>query len=220
MTRYFMSIALCIIAPLAPAEIVCSENIFSMQQQKLPTEGWHIKYDKNDFKIYNRKISGKKIREVLAMAELELSARRLFTAISDYDHYSEFMPYVKKSRVLQQENNKSQVFQELDFPWPIANRHYTIDLTADTTQSDQGHYFVSWSLAQKEPGLPKGKGVPLAINDGYWKLCTVGKNKTYVEYHIHTDPGGILPSWAVNKSNTKAVPDVFGAVEKRANSSL
>ena len=97
MTRYFMLIALCMIAPLAPAEIVCSENIFSMQQQQLPTEGWHLKSDKNDYKIYNRKISGKKIREVLALAELELSARQLFAAISDYDHYSEFMPYVKKA---------------------------------------------------------------------------------------------------------------------------
>lgn len=202
------------------AQRECDDNIFTSRQQQLPGEGWRTERNLDSIKIYNRKVDGSSIREMLALTTIEQPAWRLFAAVADYPDYPQFMPYVKKSRVLRQEESKSRVFQELGFPWPISNRHYTIELTADTTQSEQGHYFVSWTLSEAMLETPSGKGIQLKVDDGHWWFCTIGGNKTFVEYYINSDPGGLLPSWAVNRANSEAVPDVLKAVALRAGSSV
>ncbi len=202
------------------AQSECGQQVLDARPQHLSGEGWRIEREQDNLTIYNRKVDGSSIREMLALITIDQPARRLFASVADYANYPQFMPYVKKSRVLKEEDNKSWVFQQLDFPWPISDRHYTIELTADTTHSEQGHYFVSWTLSSRA-GLdaPRGEGLPLKVDDGYWRFCTIGENRTLVEYYINSDPGGLLPAWAVNQANARAVPDVLQAVAGRAGSS-
>ncbi len=173
-------------------------------------------HDREGMIIYNRKSAGSGINEVLALTKMERPASRLFAVVSGYPHYPLFMPYVIKSEVLQENENKVWVFQELDFPWPISNRYYTIELTTNKEQSAQGHYLISWTLAQTAQESIASKGVKLERDDGHWLFCTLGENQTFVEYYIHSNPGGILPSWVVNEANTRAVPEVLKAVRQRS----
>ena len=199
------------------AQSQCRIDMPETRHLQVTNEGWQIQNDQDNIKIYNRKIPGSDIREVLALTTINFPALRLFDTVSDYAHYKDFMPYVQKSEVLPPiQDHKIRISQELNFPWPISNRYYTIELTADTTQAHLANYAVSWTLSPEE--IPEDKGVQLKINDGYWLFCTVEENRTFVEYYIHTDPGGILPLWAVNLANTKAVPEVINAVQHRAAS--
>lgn len=194
----------------------CTNDIVTTRVQQLPQAGWQIERDQQKMKIYNRKTAGNPIREILVLTTIELPASWLFAAVSDYSRYPQFMPYVIKSEVVRQQDNKTWVFQELDLPWPIANRHYTIELTSNVSQQAQGHYLLNWTLSRiVQPSLA-GSGVKLEFDDGYWRFCSLGERTTFVEYYIHSDPGGLLPSWAVNQANTRAVPEVLKAVQRRA----
>lgn len=200
------------------AQSECDDNVLNARPQQLAGEGWRTERDQDNLTVYNRKVDGSPIREMLALTTIDKPAWRLFASVADYPNYPQFMPYVKKSRVLHEQGNRSRVFQQLDFPWPISDRYYTIELTADTTYSEQGHYFVSWTLSRAGLETPAGEGLPLKVDDGYWLFCTIGENRTFVEYYINSDPGGLLPSWAVNQANSRAVPDVLHAVARRADS--
>jgi hypothetical protein len=79
---------------------------------------------------------------------------------------------------------------------------------------------VFWALSEAILETPSGKGIQLKVDDGHWRFCAIGKSKTFVEYYINSDPGGLLPSWAVNQANTEAVPDVLKAVARRAGSAV
>lgn len=200
------------------APVQCRSGMLEARHQQITGENWELQNEHGGIKVYNREVPGSGVREVLALATINLPASRLFDTVSDYAHYRDFMPYVKRSEVQSPINDhkKIRVYQELDLPWPISNRYYTIELTRDTTQANLGHYSITWTLAHEE--IPKETGVQLKVNNGYWQFCTVGENMTFLEYYIHTDPGGMLPQWAVNQANNKAVPDVIHALQHRATS--
>ena len=197
------------------AQIPYDPDILTTRHQQVTELNWVLQNDHDGVIVYNREVKDSGIREVLAFTEIKLPAVVLFKTISDYAHYKDFMPYVQKSEVLPSiHDQKIRVYQKLVFPWPISNRYYTIELTPDTTQAHLGHYAVSWTLSNEE--MAEEKGVQLQINDGYWRFCAAADNLTFVEYYIHTDPGGLLPQWAVNQANTQAVIEVIQALQKRA----
>ena len=207
---------------LSPSVLAASKHCRSdinARQLQVTHEGWELHSDHGTIKVYNREVHGGGSREVLALTVINLPALKLFDTISDYAHHKDFMPYVKKSKVIpSSDDHQIRVYQKLDFPWPISSRYYTIELTSDNTNAHLAHYAISWTLSQDK--LPAEKGIQLEVNDGYWQFCTVAKNKTFVEYYIHTDPGGILPQWAVNQANTRAVPEVIRALQERAASGM
>jgi hypothetical protein len=109
------------------------------------------------------------------------------------------------------------VFQQLDFPFPISNRYYTIKLTAHDPAAAGDLFRVDWHLAEDLPTPRKGEGEPVLTNKGFWKLEALENGRrTHVTYYIHTNPGGALPAWIVNLANNAAVPRVIEAVRQRA----
>ena len=66
--------------------------------------------------------------------------------------------------------------------------------------------------------VPEKDGiVRVKINTGAWILAPLaGGKRTRITYRVSTNPGGSIPTWLANKSNTTAIPDLFKAVRKRA----
>ncbi len=177
-------------------------------------EGWKRVKERESLCVYARKLEGSPIRQVMAKSIIEASPQAVLNAITDYPHYTEFMPYVAHSAVLKQEAGAQWVFQQLRFPWPISDRYYTIKLTVDE-RPDPEYYRVNWVLAD-EPKR-EGEGEPTKENRGYWALRALeGRpGMTHVVYFVHTDPGGDLPPWIANLANKRAVPKVIDAVRRR-----
>ena len=76
---------------------------------------------------------------------------------------------------------------------------------------------TSLSLLVASLGFAAVQNIAPDSAPGAWILEPMGDGKkTRVTYQLHTHPGGSIPSWIANKSNTIAIPDLFKAVKTRS----
>jgi hypothetical protein len=142
---------------------------------------------------------------------------RLYTVITDYDRFIEFIPYVTNSRILRQEGEMGYVHQHLRFPGPVADRYYTITSSAAASRPRDNFFRVEWHLVPESsvivPAEEDEEGVVPSAFSGFWEL-TPSTNGTTTEavYSIHLDPGGVLPSWLVTPMMNRYLVQVVEAV--------
>lgn len=181
-----------------------------------PGPAWILESDRDGITVYSQKTEGSSIREVLAETTMPAPLEQVLKAIQDYRNYPKFMPYVEKSAVLKESEGKTLLFLQLGFPPPISDRFYTIVLQRAADPLDTEAVLVLWDIARDDLPRKKGQGIEVTINRGGWRLQPApGAGTTRILYYVHTDPGGILPAWAVNIANTVAVPKVIMGLKER-----
>jgi hypothetical protein len=119
----------------------------------------------------------------------------------DYDQY---MPKVVKSETTPGDGGAILNAQELDLPWPIGNRHFTVRLVEE--RSEDGGYSFKFDYV-------KGSG-NVEDTRGHWSI-EPWKGGSRVAYVLWTDPGGAIPKWALNRASRRTLPEVVTALRER-----
>lgn len=198
----------------------CEGKVSPDLEKLFPSQtDWEMVKETEELNVYNREVVGTSIREVLAIALVKSPSWRVFAAITDYEHYKDFMPYVEESQVSREKDHSLLNFQQLNFPFfLISDRYYTIELIEYKDQPEVGFYQVKWNLAESGKILKNGKGEPVRVNKGSWTLTPICSGKyTHVIYQLYTDPGGSLFDWMINLANNIAVPNIIKAVRDRVS---
>jgi hypothetical protein len=184
--------------------------------ETLTAHGWAFIEETEAVRTYNRESSRSRVREVVAKSVIDGPPWRAFAAVSDYDRYADFMPYVKQSETIRKEAGARWVFQHLVFFFPISDRSYTIKLSDVKSRPRDKFYCVEWSLADDSAANRDMPGIVPSVNDGLWILRPLEQGtKTDVTYFLHSDPGGWLPAGIIDRVNSMALPAVIRAVQKR-----
>jgi ribosome-associated toxin RatA of RatAB toxin-antitoxin module len=180
--------------------------------------GWYPVSERGGLRLYNRAVPGVAVPAALARVRIEVPPARLFSVITDYDRFAEFVPYVVRSRVVHREDGLRRVSQHLHFPGPVADRHYVIESRDRYTPFPQEHWRVEWRLVpETNRPAPDAEGITPAAFTGYWELAPVsGGAATDAIYSLHFDPGGALPAWLVTFAMNRYLPKVIDAVRARA----
>lgn len=180
--------------------------------------GWQAVSKRDGLRLYNRAMPGAGVPAALARVRIEVPPARLFTIITDYDRFAEFIPYVIHSQVVQREGELRRVSQHLRFPGPVADRHYVIESRNAITLFPQECWRVEWRLVpEKDLAVSSAAGVTPAAFTGYWELTpAAGGTATDAIYTLHFDPGGTLPAWLVTLAMNRYLPKVIDAVRARA----
>jgi hypothetical protein len=180
-------------------------------------EGWNEAAKKNGVTIYNRSRDGSDVKEVRATGVINAPNWVLKNVVDDVGRYKDFMPHTKESLVLRREGDSLITYQQIDAP-VVSNRDYTLRQRDESRRLPNGRiaYKKSWSLANHLGPPPKDGVVRVQVNEGYWLLEDIDGKKTKGTYYLHTNPGGSLPGFIINAANTKAIPDLFAAIEKAA----
>ncbi len=61
-----------------------------------------------------------------------------------------------------------------------------------------------------------GKASPIGFSKGGWLLVALDERSTYVEYFVHTDPGGRVPSSMASMFANKGVRENISAIQRFA----
>ena len=97
----------------------------------------------------------------------------------------------------------------------VSERDYVIEVKLTRGPSNAGTWKSEWTA--KPDGEPERDGVVrVKLNTGSWTIAPGATATTSrVTYALHTSPGGSIPDFVANKSNTVAIPKLIEAVTQR-----
>jgi ribosome-associated toxin RatA of RatAB toxin-antitoxin module len=217
-----LTVILAVIAVVATGEagLVSAAPVEQTGKVNSPGLDWTEAYHKNGLVIFTKDVA--EGRRVIAVSEVEVPPEAVFNVLVDFEHYPEFMPYVKESEVLSRTGDNEVVTYARIAPPFISERDYPLKvrLTRGSAGSDdkfKGSTFkVEWTALPE--AKPEVEGVVrIKLNEGSWLAEPLdGGRRTRLTYTLLTDPGGVIPDFVFNLSNTVAIPELFDAVRKRS----
>ncbi len=205
-------------APLILLLAACLLPMAVHAQAQAPVGPWRFVARSGDVETFRRRIEGSDVPAVRAHVGIHASPACVFQVISDYDHFDEFVPYVKRSRIVRSEAPTRWVYQRLSRPGPVSDRHYVIRIDDDLSRSERDVYRVTWAMSADAAGSLQDADaiVPAAMSGSWTLLPRDGSASTQATYTVHLDPGGgVLPAWLVTIGASQNLPRVMNAVRDR-----
>ncbi len=128
----------------------------------------------------------------------------VFKAVTDFDHYPEFMPNIVKVTSVNS-NNKDKRYR-FTLKVAIWNINYTLLLKSENKEDV---YSLEWEYLEGD----------IKDTSGSWSIRKYEKENNYslVFYRVRTDPGRFVPDWVADRLTTGSIPDLVEAVRKRSN---
>lgn len=167
--------------------------------------------------VLHRCHPGSPVDEVMIEARFRSAPERLYRLVNDYDAFADFIPDVAESRVLERHGTEQWVFHRLHFPGPVADRAYVMKSTGVTMPPPHPAWRVEWALSDRVfPRVDAAAGIRPVSFSGFWEIEPADDAATTsARYAVHSDPGGLLPAWLVERMTDRYVQQVVAAVRRR-----
>jgi ribosome-associated toxin RatA of RatAB toxin-antitoxin module len=129
---------------------------------------------------------------------IDAPVEKVFQVITDYDHYAEFLPEVRRIHTSDRKGNEVKVHYELEVMKTI---RYTLKM------QEHAPARVQWSFVE---------GEFMKDNRGSWTLEPAGEGKTRATYAIEMKFGALVPNAIVKVLVETSLPKMLDAFKKRA----
>jgi hypothetical protein len=179
-------------------------NVISVSAQ----EDWNLQKDKDGIKVYSAEVPDSKIRAIKVVATYNASPEEIADIVMDINTADEWVSHLKSSYLVKRvSQNELYYYAEVNLPWPASNRDFVAHLTR--TENIQSRTITIDGPAVT--GLvPEKKGIVRINNSvGKWIITPIDNNQVRVEYALHVDPAGSLPSWLVNMFSGETPMQIF-----------
>lgn len=121
-------------------------------------------------------------------------------------------------------SSEKLLYQYLDLPWPLQDRHWAIRLRGNAALAEKsGVWERHWKLdeAGMELARPKmgeryAEALMTPVNEGDWLLLSLGARDTLVIYQTRASLGGGVPDSAVEGWAFSGIAEVMEKMEKNA----
>lgn len=178
-----------------------------------PGPGWTQANRNPEIAIYTRD-GHAGAREVYAVAELDADPADVFAVLIDYERYTEFMPYTAETTVLERSDASHLAVYQRITPPLVDPRDYVMEVSLSLPASGQDAYTSHWSSTPD--AVPQRDGcVRVRVNSGSWSAEPLPDGRTRLVHRLQTHPGGSIPTWVANRSNTIVIPEMFRAIRRR-----
>jgi hypothetical protein len=155
---------------------------------------------------------GSSLQVSTVVARIDAPIQVVFGVVTDHDAFARLFHEIRRSVTVGAKGTRRIVFMDVDMPFPVANRHYEIELDqARSGPADRPCWESYWRY------LP-GSG-NIVDNHGRWELRGDGR-VTWLAYVAYVDPGGHVPAWTVNWAARKALPRMIESVREEASKRL
>ena len=163
-------------------------------------DGWELKKSAEDIRVFTRPVSGSKILEFRAEAEMPVRVASVLAALQDIAAGPRWLHRCLESRVVERLSDKELTFYQVNsLPFPAKSR----DAVYRATASFDGDGRVTILMRALPDALPETEHVRIPAAKGSYLLERLGDRSTRVTWTQLVDPGGALPSWIVNSLITE-----------------
>jgi hypothetical protein len=173
---------------------------------------WKLSTEKDGIKVYTSMVPDSKVKAIKVECDLNATPSQLVALVMDVTTAPDWVSHVKSAKLIKQVSpDELYYYTEVSLPWPAQNR----DFVAHLIVSQNSDTKVVTIDGPAVPGfVPVKKGiVRIDHSFGKWIITPAGPDQLHVEYSIHVDPGGSLPSWLVNMFATDAPLQIFRSLK-------
>jgi len=169
---------------------------------------WQLRTEKDGIKVYSSDVPNSKIKAIKVIGEFYTTPSQLAAVVMDVNTATEWVYHLKSSTLIKKVSaNELYYYAEVSLPWPAANRDFVAHLIANQNPQTK---VITIDGPAVSGYMPVKKGLVRIDNSiGKWIITPIGSNEVRVEYSIHVDPGGSLPSWLVNMFADEAPVQIF-----------
>ena len=173
---------------------------------------WKLSTEREGIKIYTGGVPGSTIKAIKVEAMFNATAAQLVALIMDVNTSPDWVYHTKSSKLIKQVSaSELYYYSEVSLPWPAANRDFVAHLIVTQNPDTKVITIDGPAVAGF---IPVKEGIVRIIDSkGKWIITPIGTNQIKVEYSIHVDPGGSLPSWLVNMFATEGPLKIFAGIK-------
>lgn len=156
---------------------------------------WETVYQVEGTRIIQPREGHAALWQATALLNWDVEPEALYRRIWAYENFAGSIPRVEKSVVLKAAGDRRWIYQQLDFPAPLRDRHYVLESTNEHSIPAQHIYQVAWRLSQRFPLPARERYVTVNAFTGCWNIRQQRYGGLNAIYSISLDPGGWIPHW-------------------------
>lgn len=185
-----------------------------------------------DAKVWNDVAAGKVARRivpgdpatVLGVGVLDVPREEAWLSLTD-DHLSAEIQSLTEVTLQGRWAAPKQLYQRLDLPWPILDRHWVIALTNNASLAAASEVWErTWTLRSDLLASARARTDPerfdaaetVGVNEGGWLLVPVGDDHTLAVYQARATLGGAVPDAVVDSYTRSSLTGLYAGVERNA----
>ena len=176
------------------------------------SQGWNEKQDKDGIRIQTRKLQNQKYQEIRAEIAIDSSITKVFQFISNPNSCKKWVYKCRFSEALSlNDRNENVIYQLTKFPFPLKSREVFLS-TKTTSNPDKSIGIRMKSIRD----IKRDKSNFIEIHEASieYLLEPTPKGGTRITWQQYVEPGGNLPTWAVDKENIIFVRKSLGNLKR------
>lgn len=183
-------------------------SVSAQDNWKLQKDDWKLQKNKDGIQVFSAEVSESKIRAIKVVANYDASPDEIADIIMDVNTSTEWVSHLKSCYVIKRvSQDELYYYGEVKLPWPVLNRDFVAHLTRNEDMQTRAITIDGPAVT----GLVPEKKGTVRINNslGKWTITPLDSNQVKVEYVLHVDPAGSLPSWLVNMFSSETPMQIF-----------
>lgn len=182
-------------------------------QETTDNKEWKLCSNKDGLEIYTKSSRDSKIKQVKLVTTCHAPIEELDNILRDVTLYPDWVYKCKTAYPIKVLNNHERYYYaQYDFPFPTHDRDIVIHSKRMIDKQTGVIEYKSKAILGEVP--EKKKMVRINEMTSHWKITPMGDETTLVEIKVHTNVGGSIPSWLINKGITKGPKNSISNLKK------
>ncbi len=159
---------------------------------------WEVKKDEDGIRVDVRKVEGSSILEYKGTVVVDAGPEAVVRLFEEDGRMPEWFHQCVESRLIKANSPEDKVlYFVISMPWPVRDR----DLVFRRVRSqDPATGIVEYRTSSLPEVYPEQDGkVRMPYLKGLWRFTPLGDGRTEIYYQQHSEVGGHIPAWLVNK---------------------
>jgi hypothetical protein len=153
---------------------------------------------RHEIKTFTKQEDGKRYRSFKAEVVLDGKMEDYLRVLLDFDHYDRWSWQVMHSELIQQLSPTEYIFYVTHrAPYGVPDRDVVLQMSFEPATANRP-YFTIRTKAVPERLPEKPPFVRMAAEDMSVRVTAINANKYQITVEGYVDPGGRMPTWAIN----------------------
>jgi len=156
---------------------------------------WELKKSENGIDVYLKSQDDSNIKMLKIVFDVEEPFLKVAHALDDVEACTEWVYACDVVDIYDEAEDGATIkyYTLIDFPWPLRDRDAYVESHTEMTENT----FTSTSKALTDEAIKDGI-VRMSLMDIRWYAEKKAEELVEVTYTLRSDPGGMIPAWAIN----------------------